>query len=539
MLITFIGMQIPQITLICYRLLASQITIKIFWIMLVNAIATAITLLALYNLLSSILVTSNIFNQYLAKEKINRLSWNFDSEVSTLITDRDEALQHLDDLIQGLTNYDLLTGLPNREFFKTNLQQTISQTEIGQQFAIIVLALDNLKNINSTLGRKTGDLLLVNIAQRLTSHLASGDILARFGGDDFVILRPNIINHDSLIALSHRLLDSFAESFCCDEQKVSCTAKIGITLYPLDGTTVEQLLQNADTAIYQTQQQSFNAYQFYCPTMSGELIRTLALKENLRYALERNELYLHYQPRMEIATGHLTGVEALLRWDSPELGLVPPAEFIPIAEATNMIIPIGEWVLRNACIQNKCWQQLGIASLKISVNLSTCQFQQANLLETIDCILEDTDLERNCLELEITESLLVRDLERTVQLLEQLKQRGILIALDDFGTGYSSLSYLQKLPIDTLKIDRSFVTNIASNPNDAAISQAIVALAKSLKLNIIAEGVETEEQFVYLQNQGCHEVQGNYFCKPFSPEVIEDFLADYSLKSINLRENCF
>ncbi|MEO1672524.1 MAG: diguanylate cyclase, partial [Cyanobacteria bacterium J06631_2] len=437
MLVAFVGIQIPLITLILAISIASPdpnavISYRFWGFICANAIATALTLYALYNFLSPILVTSDILNRYLSQEKIDNLPTDFSNQVSTLIADTDEALERLTGVIEHLTNYDTLTGLPNRELFKHNVQEAIAVIDEEQQFALIVLDLDSLKDINSTLGREFGNILLTNVAKRLATYLNPDDTLARFGGNDFVVLRTNISDHDSLISLSRNLLNSFAQPFLINGSLVSCTAKIGITIYPLDGTTVEQLLQNADTAIYLAKQQNLNAYQFYSPDMSGKLKRTLAIKENLRSALDRNELYILYQPRIEIATGCLVGVEALLRWYSPELGLVSPVEFIPIAEATNLIVPIGEWVLQTACLQNKQWQRSGIPPLKISVNLSTCQFKQANLIEMIDRILSDTDLEQNYLELEITESLLVEDLETAIILLGQLKQRGISIALDDF-----------------------------------------------------------------------------------------------------------
>ncbi|MEL6500029.1 MAG: EAL domain-containing protein [Cyanobacteria bacterium J06623_1] len=530
MLVAFIGIQIPLITLILSFSIVNPgvntiIPYQVWGFVCANAIATALTLSALYNFLSPILITSDILNQYFTQSETDNLPTDFSDQISTLIADTDEALERLTGVIQHLTSYDTLTGLPNRELFKRNVQQAIAAMGEEQQFALIVLDLVNLKDINSTLGREVGNILLTKVTQRLASRLDAADTLARFGGNDFVVLRTNTSDHDSLISLSQDLLDSFAQPFLINSSPVSCTAKIGITIYPLDGNTVEQLLQNADTAIYLAEQQSLNAYQFYTPAMSGKLKRILAIKENLRSALERNELYILYQPRIEIATGCLVGVEALLRWYSPELGLVSPNEFIPIAEATNAIISIGEWVLQTACWQNKQWQHMGIPPLKVSVNLSACQFKQNNLLETIDRILNDTDLEPTYLELEITESMLVEDLETAIALLGQLKQRGISIALDDFGTGYSSLRYLQKLPIDTLKIDRSFVTNIALNPEDPAIARAIIALGQSLELNITAEGVETQEQLTHLQNQGCHEVQGYYFSQPLPPEMLQSFLA--------------
>ena len=532
MLIVFIGIQIPLSTLVFATGLfatpcAAENLSRLFLLLFANAIAIILTQYALYNFLSPNFVPSDIVSQYLNDYTIKDLAVDNNHEVGILIADTGETLKRLDQVIQNLTKYDTLTGLPNQDFFKSYIQQAIQATGIEQQFALIVLDLDSLKDINSSLGREIGDLLLINVAQRLTTLLANGDILARFGGDEFVILRQNIIEHDSLIAFCHYLLDSFFKPFSLDGQEVFCTAKIGITIYPVDGLTVEQLLQSADTTICQAKQKKLNMYQFYSSALRDELKRTLAVKEKLRYALGKQEFYLEYQPRIEIATGHLVGVEALLRWYNPDLGLVCPGEFIPIAETTNLIMPIGEWVLRHACWQNKHWQDSGLAPLRVSVNLSPCQFKQVNLLATIDRILQDTDLDQTYLEVEITESLLVDDIDQAIALLWELKRRGISIALDDFGTGYSSLSYLQKLPIDTLKIDRSFVTNIASNPDDAAISKAIVALAQSLELKITAEGVETEEQLNYLQNQGCHEVQGYYISKPLSPQRFQDFLANY------------
>ncbi|HEY9770554.1 MAG TPA: EAL domain-containing protein [Coleofasciculaceae cyanobacterium] len=533
MLVAFIGTHIPLIVLIIYAAASSassakEIAFALSITLFATLISTAATLYALHHLLSPIILTSKVLRQYLQLRKRTDLPTNFRDEVGTLMADTNLTLQQLDEIIKHLTDYDSLTGLPNRELFQTHIQQAILESA-NQQFALIVLDIDSLKDINSALGRVVGDLLLKKVAQRIISYTESGDILARFGGDEFAILRTNITNFsDSPVILSNKLLKSLSEPFSLYGRKIHCAAKIGITIYPFDGTNVAQLLQNADTAIHQAKQQNLNTYQFYSPAINAQLKRILAIKENLRYALERQELSIHYQPRIKVATGRLVAVEALLRWQNPELGFVSPAEFIPIAEETNLIIPIGEWILHNACLQNKRWQQEGIARLRMSVNLSTCQFKQANLIETIDRTLQDTGLDVAFLELEITESLLVKDLEKAIALLTELKTRGISIALDDFGTGYSSLSYLQKLPINTLKIDRSFVTNIASNPDDAAISKAIVALAQSLELNITAEGVETKEQFNYLQSQGCHEVQGYYFSKPLSAEMIKDFFINYS-----------
>ena len=538
MLVAFIGTHIPLIVLIVDAAFSSKtspktISATLLITLLATLTGTVVTLYALHHLLAPIVLTSKVLRRYLQLKQITPLPTNFEDEAGTLMADTNRTLQELNEIIQHLSDYDSLTGLPNRKLFETHIQQAISNIE-DRQFALIVLDIDGLKNINSTLGRGIGDLLLRKVAQRMITHTASGDILARFGGDEFAILRVNLTStSDSPVVLSNRLLESLSESFSLNRQTIHCAAKIGITIYPFDGTSVSQLLQNADTAIHQAKQQNLNTYQFYSPAINAQLKRILAIKENLRYALSREELSIYYQPRIEIATGNLVAVEALLRWRSSELGVVSPTEFIPIAEEINLITSIGEWVLHNACLQNKQWQQEGIAPMRMSVNLSACQFKQANLIEMIDRILRDTDLDVAYLELEITESLLVEDIGKAIATLQKLQQKGISIALDDFGTGYSSLSYLQKLPINTLKIDRSFVTNIASNPSDAAISKAIVSLARSLKLNITAEGVETEEQLAYVQNQGCDEVQGYYFSRPLSSDHLKDFSANYRLNSQN------
>ena len=534
MLVAFIGTHIPLIVLIVDAAFSSTsspraILSTLLITLLATLTSTAVTLYALNYLLAPIVFTSKVLRRYLQLKQLTPLPTNFRDEVGSLMADTNQTLQELNKIIEHLTDYDCLTGLPNRKLFETHIQQAISNAN-EREFALIVLDIDSLKDINNALGRTTGDLLLRKVSQRIITHTASGDVLARLGGDEFAILRVNLTNtSDSPVVLSNKLLKSLSKPFSLNRQTVHCAAKIGITIYPFDGTSISQLLQNADTAIHQAKQQNLNTYQFYSPTIDAQLKRILAIKENLRYALLRKELSIYYQPRIEIATGNLVAAEALLRWHSPKLGTVSPAEFIPIAEETNLIASIGEWVLHSACLQNKQWQEEGIAPIRMSVNLSVSQFKQANLMEIIDRTLKDTNLDVAYLELEITESVLMEDIEEAIATLQQLRQKGISIALDDFGTGYSSLSYLQKLPIDTLKIDRSFVIDIASNRSNAAIFQAIVSLAKSLELNITAEGVETEEQLTCLQNQGCDEVQGYYFSKPLSSDRLKDFSTNYRL----------
>ena len=534
MLVAFIGTHIPLIVLIIDAAFSSTnspraILSTLLITLLATLVGTAATLYALNYLLAPIVLTSKVLRRYLKLKQLTPLPTNFQDEAGTLMADTNHTLQELSKIIEHLTDYDCLTGLPKRKLFETHIQQAISNIK-NREFALIILDIDRLKDINNALGRATGDLLLRKVSQRIITHTASGDVLARLGSDEFAILRVNLTKpSDSPVILSQRLIESLSKPFSLNRQTIHCAAKIGITIYPFDGTSVDRLLQNADTAIHQAKHHNLNTYQFYSPTIDAQLKRILAIKENLRYALLRQELSICYQPRIEIVTGNLVAVEALLRWHSPKLGNVSPAEFIPIAEETNLITSIGEWVLHNACLQNKQWQEEGIAPMKMSVNLSVSQFKQANLIEIIDRTLRDTNLDVAYLELEITESALMDDIEQAIATLQQLRQKGISIALDDFGTGYSSLSYLQKLPIDTLKIDRSFAIDIASNPSNAAIFQAIVSLAKSLELNITAEGVETEEQLTCLQNQGCDEVQGYYFSKPLPSDRFKDFSANYHL----------
>ena len=545
LLSAFVGIQIPLLALIYYLLSSGifpdeAITSTLLLLLLVDVFSSVIVISVIINLLTPISLTSDTLRKYLLvshRDNLDISSVSFPDDKDTLVADTDIALKKLENIVQRLIDYDNLTGLPQSKLFQTYVQQAISCHKTPRKFALIVLDINNLKNINSTLGRQAGDLLLKQTAQRLNVCLFPDDLLARFGGDEFVVLRTNLKHTNSLVALSNNLLASLSAPFFLNGKQIHCDAKIGITVYPFDGVTVEQLLQNADTAIYQAKNQQLNTYQFYSRTISNQLQRNLTIKENLRYALEKQELSLHYQPRIEIATQSLVGVEALLRWHNPELGWVSPTEFIPIAEETNLIMPIGEWVLQNACWQTKQWQEILSLSLKVSINLSACQFKQQNLVDIIAQILADTHLDSDFLELEITESILVEDINRAIAILGQLKNEGISIALDDFGTGYSSLSYLQKLPIDTLKIDSSFVRDLSTDPDNLAISKAIIALANSMELNTTAEGVETKTQFEYLKHQGCKEIQGYYFSQPLPSDRFLDFLVSHNSKVNKLNDH--
>lgn len=529
MLVAFIGTHIPLLALLIYAAVANSLTLaetlRVLAIALIATLAgTAITLYVLHELLAPVTLTSKALRNYQQQQILPSLPTRFNDEAGTLMADTSRTLYKLDELIQYITNYDELTGLPNSDLFQNRLREMLSQAHEPQQIGIIVLTVDNLKDINSVLGRKIGDLLLRKVAEQINSHLQKNDLLARLGSDEFAILRGNLTNLNSLSLFAQNLINVLAKPIFLFGKDIYVNVRMGITVYPFDGTTVEQLLQNADAALHQAKQQEHNTCLFYSAQMNAKLQRRLAIKEQLNYALRRGEFFLHYQPRVDLKSNLIVAVEALLRWQNPKLGSISPAEFIPIAEETGLITPIGEWVLRSACTQNQLWQQEGLPPFRVSVNLSAYQFKQDNLLETIDQILLETGLASAYLELEVTESMLVADIERAIATLKQIKNRGIFLSLDDFGTGYSSLSYLQKFPIHTLKIDRSFVSEVTFNSDNAALTRAIISLAQNLQLQITAEGIEVQEQLNFLKTYGCDEGQGYYFSKPLSAYHLVSFL---------------
>jgi diguanylate cyclase (GGDEF)-like protein/PAS domain S-box-containing protein len=437
------------------------------------------------------------------------------------------ARKQSEEKIRHLAFYDGLTGLPNRTFYKELLVHAIAIAQRrGKLLATLFIDLDFFKRINDTLGHSDGDRLLQAVAKRLVSCVRISDSVARpeedvtasavsrLGGDEFIVLLNELSAAKDAALVAHRILDDFLSPFMLNSQEVVISASIGISLYPLDGEDPEALLKNADIAMYQAKEQGRNNYQFYSPAMNKAALERLTLENDLRKALERQEFLLYYQPKVDIPTRRIIGVEALLRWKHATRGLVSPAEIIPLAEETGLIVPIGEWVLRTACAQNKAWQTAGFPPITMSVNLSNRQFGQKDLVDTVIGILKTVDTDPRHLELEITESTIMHDPDKAIAALHELKGMGIAVSIDDFGTGYSSLNYLRRLPLDSLKIDRSFITNIATNPDDAAITSAVVAMAHSLKLRVVAEGVETEEQLAYLRGLGCDEAQGYLFSRP-------------------------
>lgn len=437
--------------------------------------------------------------------------------------------------LNHLAHHDALTDLPNRTLLNDRLAQAIALAHRqGRQLAVMFLDLDQFKHINDSLGHAVGDQLLQSVAQRLAGCVRQSDTVSRQGGDEFLLLLP-FIEHAEDVALSaQKMLAAFALPHRIDRHDLHIGVSIGISIYPENGRDAETLIKNADTAMYHAKESGRNNYQFFEQSMNARAVERHAIEAGLRRALERQEFVLHYQPKINLDNGAIVGAEALIRWQHPERGLLLPANFISIAEDCGLIVPIGRWVLREACLQARAWQDAGLPPITIAVNTSALEFRAKVFLENIRTTLEDTRLEPRYLELELTESVLMRDAESTDSVLCSLADLGLKLAIDDFGTGYSSLSYLRQFPIDTLKIDQSFVNQITSNPDDASLVSAMISMGKNLKQRIIAEGVETHDQLAFLQTQGCDEGQGFYFSRPVTAEELVKLLRTGIAASISI-----
>jgi len=430
--------------------------------------------------------------------------------------------------LEHQANYDVLTGLPNRNLLQDRLKRAVFAQRDARPIAVVFIDLDHFKFINDSLGHTQGDKLLAIIAERLASIVREGDTVARLGGDEFVLVLNDQNKEDVIFRAMQRVLNKVSEPMTIDGQELYITCSAGVSLYPADAPDVETLLKNADVAMYRAKEHGRNNFQFYTPEMNDLANERLALEHSLRRALERNELLLHYQPKVNLETGMIVGAEALLRWQHPEWGLIAPERFIPIAEETGLIVQIGAWVIRTACNQARLWQDAGLPPVIMSVNLSARQFRQESFVKVVTQILHETGLKPEQLEMELTESMLMHNANAAISILGGLKSLGVRLSLDDFGTGYSSLSYLSRLPIDTLKIDRSFVQHIGDQDecDNGILAQAIISLGHSLNLTVIAEGVETGEQLKFLKAHQCDEVQGFYFCKPTAAGEFAKMLAE-------------
>ena len=427
------------------------------------------------------------------------------------ITASKEAEQRLAYLAQ----FDPLTGLPNRDLFKDRLEQTLAQARRNDWLVGVVLVnLDRFKMVNDTLGIGAGDTLLTHVAQRLGATLRGGDTAARLSGDEFAIALSSLARGDDAAMAAQKMLNALGSPFEVGGREVYVSASVGVALYPEDGAAGDVLLKNANAAKDRVKEHGGNGYQFYLPEMNERAAQRLQLETALRGALERREFELHYQPKVSLETGAVSGFEALLRWVQSDRSLASPARFVPILEDTGLIMPVGDWVLSTACGQIKAWQRQGLGSRSVAVNLSARQFQRPGLDAAVARLIEEAGIDPRQLELELTESLLMRDAEQAIRVLRTLKSYGVRIAVDDFGTGYSSLAYLKRFPLDALKIDRAFVHDVNNDADDAAITIAIIDLAHSLKLKVIAEGVETQAQLAFLREHGCDEIQGYLFARP-------------------------
>jgi diguanylate cyclase (GGDEF)-like protein len=447
------------------------------------------------------------------------------------ITERKRA----EEQVRFLAYHDGLTGLMNRNAFMEHLDRTLRLAiRHDRPGALLFIDLDNFKRINDTLGHAAGDAVLQGAADRLeqcfrqTDYVARPDTrrdrVSRLGGDEFTVLLTEVSRPDDAARVARRMIDAMREPFVVHRNELLIGTSIGIAVYPSDGEDASTLLRKADAAMYQAKQQGRNNYQFFTETISQSASRRLTLERKLSRAFENGELGVYYQPQIDIEDGSITGVEALLRWNEAELGAISPAEFIPVAEDTGLIMPIGQWVLETACEQAREWSEAGLPAVRMAVNISPHQFRNENLIQTVNQLLWDTGLEACKLDLEITESAFMQDQKAAVAVAKELKRLGVSISLDDFGTGYSSLSYLRHFPVDSLKIDRSFVRDIVLDPEVAAITAAIISMAKAMRLRIVAEGVEKEKQRELLRERGCREVQGYLYSPPVTSESMEELL---------------
>ena len=455
------------------------------------------------------------------------------NEMLVQIEMRDQELHNKQNRLDYLAHHDALTGLPNRLLFHDRLHHAISKAQrMEQSIALLFLDLDRFKNINDSLGHEVGDHVLQVVAKRLTNIVRESDTLARLGGDEFVIALEQNTESRELTIVAQKILQTLSTAFHIDAHELYITASIGISLYPANGLTSEALMKTADVAMYRAKEQGRNNFQFFTMDMNDRAHQALFLENNLHKAIDNRELALYYQPQVEITTGKTIGMEALVRWHHPTHGTIPPDKFIPMAEETGLIIPLGKWVINTACQQTMQWQQAGFPPCKVAVNISPRQLRQSDLVETVEQALKESGLAACWLELEITENVLIEEVAQIITIMEALNALGVSLAIDDFGTGYSSLSYLHRFPLSKLKIDQSFVQSIGGPAGNHVIVEAIIALARALELEVIAEGIENKAQIAFLKEHGCVYGQGFYFSKPLPVDACEKFLLQEQIPKV-------
>lgn len=479
-------------------------------------------LLPVVNPIRKVFIREVVIQEKIYEEIIHFMPWN--EIVRIHISDITKQRQ-AEAIISYQIHYDALTGLPNRKYLHEHLVEYIEKLQDKQQkFAVLFLDIDRFKLINDSLGHSIGDLLLKAVSDRLKTLIRDGDIVVRWGADEFAIVAKSIESNDTVLQTAEGMIQAMTLPFICAGHELHITTCIGASIYPEHNTDIEGLIHNADMAMYRAKAEGQNSFQFYIPNMQEQSFQRLSMENNLRRALENDELIPYYQPQVDLKTGKIVGLEVLLRWKHVALGSIPPSKFIPLAEETGLIIAIGNWVLRQACLQVIAWQNMGLPPIQVGVNLSIKQLQQKDFLFCLNQILEETNFDPRYLELEITEGIMMDNVEEKITLLNQFRQMGIQLSIDDFGTGYSALSYLKNLPIDTLKIDRIFIEYIAHNEHDRTIVASIINLSHSLNLNVIAEGVETREQVDLLQSLGCDQIQGHFYYRAMPSDEVEALL---------------
>ncbi|MEO1622982.1 MAG: bifunctional diguanylate cyclase/phosphodiesterase, partial [Cyanobacteria bacterium J06632_3] len=537
MIVAFVGLHVPLIALLIYAATlydspAAAISHNPFMLIVIGVSATLLgtgfTLWALSEILTPITATADAVRDYRRTQKLPTLPTQYTDDAGELMANTTHTIQKLHNFIRYIENYDNLTGLPNRKVFESQLKKIVDGLSPQQQVTVFLVDIDGFKGLNTLAGNHVGDRILQAIAQRLSKATNQAILVARIGNDEFALLykeykAENDTDYQGTVT-ARSLLAHLSEHYDNIPKDLNISVSIGIASHTANNIDTEQLIANAYTALQQAKQKGHNSYHVYCGKLTKSLQKRSKLANDLRRALPENQLFLHYQPRIDWRTRTIVGVECLVRWQHPELGVISPVEFIPIAEETGLILPIGQWILQQACQQNKAWQTENLPKFTVAVNLSARQIEQAGLSQMVQQTLEATELEPKFLELEVTESLLKGDTDQISDVLEKLHSQGIALALDDFGTGYSSLSYLRKFPFDILKIDQSFVRDIVQSSEAEEVTRAIVSLAKGLRLGLIAEGVETKEQLNKIKTYGCHEIQGYYFSRPLSPNQLVDFV---------------